>query len=192
MRTQRRGELSVLLDEVRAGGDDARNRLVRAIYAELRRIAHGLMHQERPGRTLQPSALVDETLNRLLEGDVLADVPNRRYHFDAAARVMRQVLVDHARRRGATKTDRGQARQRLDEAFTSFEEQGLDVIDLHGALPHLAPADLPPAKVVDFRLFGGPTVPEVAALLDLSDTTVEADWRFARAWLRDRLGGTPA
>jgi RNA polymerase sigma factor (TIGR02999 family) len=189
MSTQRRVELSVLLDEVRAGGDDARNRLVRAIYAGLRRIAHGLMHQERPGRKLQPGALVDETLIRLLEGDVLADVPNRRYHFAAAARAMRQVLVDHVRRHGATKSDPGGTRQRLDEALNSFEEQGLDVIDLHEALPHLTPAHLRPAQAVDLRFVVGLTVREVAAPLDVSDTTVEADWRFARAWPRDRLGG---
>jgi hypothetical protein len=89
MRTQRRGDLSVLLDEVRAGGDDAGNRLARAIYAEPRRIAHGLMHQVQPGHSLQPSALVDEALIRPLEGDVLADLPNRRYPFTAAARAMR-------------------------------------------------------------------------------------------------------
>jgi RNA polymerase sigma factor (TIGR02999 family) len=192
MRTQRRGELSVLLDEVRAGGDDARNRLVRAVYAELRRIAHGLMHQVQSGHSLQPSALVDEALIRLLVGGVLADVPNRRYPFTAAARAMRQVLVDHARRHGTTKSDPGRGRRRLDEALTSFEEEGLDVVDLREALPHLAPAHLRSTQVVDGRFFGGLTVPEVVAPLDVSDTTVESDWRFARAWLRDRLGGTPA
>jgi RNA polymerase sigma factor (TIGR02999 family) len=189
MRTQRRGELSVPLDEVRAGGDDAQNRAVRAISAELRRIAHGLMHQERPGHPLQPSALVDEAPIRLLEGDVLVDVPNRRYHI-TAARAVRQVLV--ARRHGATRSDPGRARRRLDEALTSFEEQGLDVIDLHEALDHLARAHLRPAQVADLRFVVGLTVSEVAAPLDVSDTTVEADWRFARAWPRDRLAGTPA
>jgi RNA polymerase sigma-70 factor, ECF subfamily len=190
MSTERRGELSILLDEVRAGGADARERLVGAIYAELRRIARGLMHRERPGHTLQPSALVHEALLRLLDGDTLAEVPNRRYLFAAAAQAMRQVLVDHARRRRARKREGQRARVPLDQALSTIEEQGLDVIALHDALDRLAPAHPRPAQVVDLRFFGGLSVPEVAELLGVSDTTVEGDWRFARAWLRRKLGGT--
>jgi hypothetical protein len=99
--TERRGDLTAILSGARSGGIDARERLVRAIYAELRRTAGGLMRRERPGHTLQPSALIHEALLRLLDGDTLADIPNRRYLFAAAAQAMRQVLVDHARRRHA-------------------------------------------------------------------------------------------
>src|SRR5947209_19049303 len=110
MATERRGDLSVLLGEVRAGSPDARDRLVRSIYGELRRTAGWLMRRERPGHTLQPSALVHEALLRLLSGEALADVPNRRYLFAAAAQAMRQVLVDHTRRRRARKREGRHAR----------------------------------------------------------------------------------
>jgi RNA polymerase sigma factor (TIGR02999 family) len=190
MGAERLGDLTALLDEVRVGDDDARDRLVRAIYAELRRIAGGLMHHERPGHTLQPSALVHEAVVRLLDGDVLADVPNRRYLFAAATQAMRQVLVDHARRRRAVKREAGRARVPLDEALAALEEQSVDVIALHEALDRLAREHPRQAQVVDFRFFAGLTVPEVAALLGVSDTTAESDWRFARAWLKGQLGGS--
>jgi RNA polymerase sigma factor (TIGR02999 family) len=187
-----RSDLTAILNEVRSGGADAQKRLVQAIYAELRRTAGGLMHRERPGHTLQPSALVHEALLRLLDGDALAEVPNRRYLFAAAAQAMRQVLVDHARRRHARKRHGNRVRVPLDQVLTGFEEQGLDVIALHEALERLAQEHPRPAQVVTLRFFGGLSVPEVAESLAVSDTTIESDWRFARAWLKGRLGGTPA
>jgi RNA polymerase sigma factor (TIGR02999 family) len=185
MGTEPRGDLTALLAEVHAGREDAQERLVRAIYAELRRIAGGLMRREGPGHTLQPSALVHEALLRLLDGDALADVPNRRYLFAAAAQAMRQVLVDHARRRHAAKRLGGRVRRPLDEALVACEAQGLDILALH----RLARSNPRQAQVVTLRFFGGLSVPEVAAALEVSDTTVEGDWRFARAWLHDELGG---
>jgi RNA polymerase sigma factor (TIGR02999 family) len=190
MDAERRGDLTALLGEVRAGDEDAKDRLVRAIYAELRRLAGGLMHHERPGHTLQPSALVHEALMRLLDGEALAEVPNRRYLFAAAAQAMRQVLVDHARRRRAAKREGGRARVPLDEALVALEEQGLDVLVLHEALDRLAEAHPRQAQVVTLRFFGGLSVPEVAESLAVSATTVESDWRFARAWLKGQLGGS--
>ena len=191
MGTERRGDLTAILSEARSGDIDARERLVRAIYAELRRTAGGLMRRERPGHTLQTTALVHEALLRLLDGDTLADVPNRRYLFAAAAQAMRQVLVDHARRRHARKREGNRVRVPLDQVLAGFDEQGLDVIALHEALERLA-RDYPrPAEVVTLRFFGGLSVPEVAESLAVSDTTIESDWRFARAWLKGRLGGTP-
>jgi RNA polymerase sigma factor (TIGR02999 family) len=189
--TEQWGDLTALLNEVRSGAPDARERLVRSIYAVLRRTAGALMRQERPGHTLQPSALVHEALLRLLEGDALVDVPNRRYLFAATTQAMRQVLVDHARRRNARKRDGNRVRVPLDQVLAGFDEQGLDVIALHEALERLAQEHSRPAQVVDLRYFGGLSVPEVAETLAVSDTTVESDWRFARAWLKGRLGGTP-
>jgi RNA polymerase sigma-70 factor (ECF subfamily) len=190
MDTDRRGDLSGLLGEARAGHADARDRLVRAIYGELRHMAGGLMRHERPDHTLQPSALVHEALLRLLGGEALADVPDRRYLFAAAVRAMRQVLVDHARRRRALKRDGRRVRVPLDRALATLEERGLDVIALHEALEHLAREHPRQAQVVDLRFFGGLSIPEVAAALGVSDTTAEGDWRLARAWLRGRLGGS--
>ncbi len=191
MGTEQRGDLTAILNEVRAGVPDARERLVRAIYAELRRTAGGLMRRERPGHTLQPSALVHEALLRLLDGDTLADVPNRRYLFAAAAQAMRQVLVDHARRRRARKRDGNRVRVPLDQVLAGFDERGLDVIALHEALERLAQDHPRPAQDVDLRFFSGLSIPEVAEALAVSDTTIESDWRFARAWLKGKLGGTP-
>jgi RNA polymerase sigma factor (TIGR02999 family) len=188
--TERRGDLTAILNEARAGETEARDRLVRAIYAELRRTAGGLMRRERPGHTLQPSALVHEALLRLLDGDTLADVPNRRYLFAAAAQAMRQVLVDHARPRHARKRDGDRVRVPMDQVVAGFDEQGLDVIAVYEALERLAREHPRPAQLVDLRFFGGLSVPEVAAALAVSDTTIESDWRFARAWLRGQLGGT--
>jgi RNA polymerase sigma-70 factor (ECF subfamily) len=190
MDTDRRGDLSGLLGEARAGHADARDRLVRAIYGELRHMAGGLMRHERPDHTLQPSALVHEALLRLLGGEALADVPDRRYLFAAAVRAMRQVLVDHARRRRALKRDGRRVRVPLDRALATLEERGLDVVALHEALEHLALEHPRQAQVVDLRFFGGLSIPEVAAALGVSDTTAEGDWRLARAWLRGRLGGS--
>ena len=189
MGTEPRGDLTALLGEVRDGRADAQERLVRAIYAELRRIAGGLLRREEPGHTLQPSALVHEAVLRLLDGDALADVPNRRYLFAAAAQAMRLVLVDHARRRHAAKRLGGRIRRPLDAALVACEEQGLDVLALHEALDRLARSNPRQAQVVTLRFFGGLSVPEVAAALEVSDTTVEGDWRFARAWLHGQLGG---
>jgi RNA polymerase sigma factor (TIGR02999 family) len=190
MGAEDQGELTAILDEVRAGSLEARDRLVRAIYGELRRMASGLMRHERPGHTLQPSALVHEALIRLLSDETAADVPSRRYLFAAAAQAMRQVLVDHARRRGARKREGHRVRVPLDQVLASLDERGVDVIALHEALELLAQAHPRQAQVVDLRYFGGLSVPEVAATLEVSDTTVESDWRFARAWLKGRLGGS--
>jgi RNA polymerase sigma factor (TIGR02999 family) len=149
------------------------------------------MRHERRDHTLQASALVHEALLRLLDGDTLADIPNRRYLFAAAAQAMRQVLVEHARRRSARKREGARVRVPLDQVLAGFDEQGLDVIALHEALERLARDHPRPAQVVDLRFFGGLSIPEVAETLAVSDTTIESDWRFARAWLRGQLGGTP-
>jgi RNA polymerase sigma factor (TIGR02999 family) len=188
MGTDRRDGLDALLAAARAGQPGARDRLIGAIYDELRRRAAKLMRQERPGHTLQPSALVHEALLRLLEGDALADIPDRGCLLAAAAVAMRRVLVDHARRRNAARREGGWARRPLDGALAYFEERGLDVLALHEALDRLAGEHSRPAQVVDLRFFAGLPVPEVAEVLGVSVTTVEGDWRFARAWLLGQLG----
>jgi RNA polymerase sigma factor (TIGR02999 family) len=192
MGAARPDDLSELLGAARAGREGAADRLVAAIYAELRRMADGLMRHERPGHTLQPSDLVHEALLRLLEGDALAEVPNRRYLFAAAARAMRQVLVDHARRRRAARHGGERARRPLDDVLNSYEADRLDLLALDEALDRLAAAHQRPALVIALRFFCGLSVPEVAEVLEVSDTTAESDWRFARAWLRDQLGGPTA
>jgi RNA polymerase sigma factor (TIGR02999 family) len=184
-------DLTALLRQVQGGEEAALDRLVAAIYDELRRVAGGMVRRERPGHTLQPSSLVHEALLRLLDGEALATAPNRRYLYAAAATAMRRVLVDHARRRKARVHGGQWARVPLDEALAAVEGPGLDVLALHEALDRLAAAHPRPARVVTLRYFGGLSVPEAAEALGVSDTTVESDWRFARAWLSRALGGPP-
>jgi RNA polymerase sigma factor (TIGR02999 family) len=188
MFTKRPDDPSALLRELRDGREGAADRLIAAVYDELRRIAGGLMRHERPGHTLQPSAFVHEAVLRLIGGDVLSDLADRHYLFLAASRAMRQVLVDHARKRRTAKRSPGATRLTLDDALAFLEEQSVDVADLHEALEQLAAEYPRQAQVVDLRFFGGRTVPECAELLDVSDTTVETDWRFARTWLKGRIG----
>ena len=188
MGTQRPGDPTRLMDEAR-GGAYAMDRLVRLIYAELRRMAAGLMHLEWPGHTRQPSDLVHELLPRLLEAGTLADVPNRRCLFAAAAKAMRHVLIDHARQRPVRNREVGRIRVPLDETLAYLEEQHIDIVTVHEALDRLALQHSRTAQVIELRFFGGLTVPEVAEVLDVSETTVEGDWRVARAWLHGELGG---
>src|SRR5436305_1937457 len=110
MDEQHGDDVSILIDEARAGGKVAKDRLLRAIYGELHRIAEVLMRGERPGHTLQPSALVNEAVIRLLDGEAIEKAPNRRYLFGAAAKAMRQVLVDHHRGRNAGMREGGRKR----------------------------------------------------------------------------------
>jgi RNA polymerase sigma factor (TIGR02999 family) len=182
------GELSTLLVAIRAGDHDALDRLVELIYDELRRMARRMLRHERPDHSLQPSALVNETLLRLLGGNTLLAAPNRGFLF-AAARAMRRVLVDHARRRRASKRSRPGLRISLDEALAVSQQQGLDLLDLHEALERLACKYPRPARVVELKFFGGLSIPDIAIVVGVSDTTVEADWRLARAWLHGQIRG---
>jgi RNA polymerase sigma factor (TIGR02999 family) len=182
------GKLTVVLHEARAGDKGARDRLVQGVYGELRRMADGMMRRERPDHTLQPSALVNEVLIRLFESDSLTRATDRRYLFAAAAQAMRQVLVDHARRRHAAKRAGNRDRVPLDNALAYFEEQHLDVIALNEALDRLMALNERQGLIVALRFFAGLSVPEVAEVLDVSAGTVEADWRIARAWLHVQLG----
>jgi RNA polymerase sigma factor (TIGR02999 family) len=180
-------EVTTLLEEMRAGSPGAREKLVELVYQELRRLAAGLLRRERPGHTLQPTALVHEALLRLLRPDALGGAQNRAQLLAAAARAMRRVLVDHARRRAADKRGGGQPPLLLDEALDYFTEQRLDLLALHEALDRLAELHARQAQVVELRFFGGFTVEEIAAQLQMSVSTVESDYRKAAAFLRSLL-----
>ena len=190
MSDEERGDLTAMLSEIRAGCPEAKDRLIQAIYDELLRTAGGLMRRERPDHTLEPAALVHEAMMRLLRENAFAEFSDRRQLFAAASQAMRQVLVEHARRRNAGKRQGGWTRVPLDQILASFDEQGLDVIGLYQVLDRLAQAYPRQAEVVTLRFFCGLSIPEVAATLAVSETTVETDWRFARAWLRSQLGGS--
>ena len=182
-------DLTRLIGAARDGRGDARAELVGAIYGEMRRMAGALMGRERPDHTLQPSALVHEALLRLFDGATLKRASDRRYLFAAAAQAMRQALVDHARKRKAAKRDGGLGRERepLDAALAAVEARGLDVLAVHEAVDRLMVLDERQGLGVVLRFFAGLTAVEAADVLDVSLATVEADWRFARAWLRSQL-----
>jgi len=189
MSTVRQQELAPHAARVQTGDERARGERIAAVYDELRRVASRLMRQERPNHTLSPTAVVNEAVVRLM-GDAGVDRMSDRGHlFATAARVMREVLIDHARRRGANRRGGGRQRVPLDLVLDYFEEQNLDVVVVHEALHRLAAQNERQAQVMTLRYFGGLTISEVAEALKLSPVTVERDWRLARAWLRDQLRG---
>jgi RNA polymerase sigma-70 factor, ECF subfamily len=189
MGTESQSELTAILGRARAGDEQARGELVALVYDELRRVASRLMRRERPDQTLSPTAVVHEAVIRLLGESVLDKAADRSFLFAAAARAMREVLIDHARRRGADRRGGNRRRVPLDAAVDYFEGQGLDVVAVHEALDRLAEVDARQAQVMTLRYFGGMTVSEVSEALGVSTVTVERDWRLARAWLVGRLGG---
>lgn len=182
------GEVTRLLRELETGGDAARERLFELAYEELRALAAGLMRSERPEHTLQPTALVHEAAARLLDAQALKSAPNRAYFFGAMARAMRRVLVDHARRRSAARRGGDSLRVPLDDTIEQLEAtHAVDLVSLDEALETLGELHSRQAEVVMLRFFAGFTMSEIAQQLEVSVSTVEADWRLARAWLHSRL-----
>jgi RNA polymerase sigma-70 factor (ECF subfamily) len=189
MDTEPQRELTLILGRARDGDDRARGELVALVYDELRRVATRLMRRERADHTLSPTAVVHEAVIRLLGESVLDKAADRSFLFASAARAMREVLIDHARRRAADRRGGGRRRVPLDAVVDYFQGQGLDLVAVHEALDRLAERDGRQAQVMTLRYFGGMTVPEVATALGVSTVTVERDWRLARAWLAGQLGG---
>ncbi len=177
-----------LLTEASHGRREAWNQLVPLVYQELRKLADVEMRRERAGHTLQPTALVSEAYLRLVEQNE-AGFNNRTHFFGAAARVMRRILVDHARSRLAAKRGGDAVRRHLDESLISFEDRSTDVLALDEALLRLAQLDTQQARIVELRFFGGLTVEETAQVLCTSPSSVERGWRIARAWLLRAISG---
>jgi RNA polymerase sigma factor (TIGR02999 family) len=172
-----------------AGDERALDRLVPAVYAELRRQAERQLRRESAGHTLQPTALVHEAYLRLVDQRE-AKWEGRSQFFGVAAQLMRRILVDHARGRGAAKRGGGAARVTLAEGSAEAAEGEVDVLALDEALTRLATLDARQARVVELRYFAGLGVEEVAQVLDVSPATVKREWTMARAWLRRELGAT--
>jgi RNA polymerase sigma factor (TIGR02999 family) len=159
------------------------------VYAELRRIAAREMRREKPGRTLQTTALVHEAYLRLLK-DASLSFESRAHFLGVAARAMREILIEHARARSARKRGGGAVRLTLDDLVAPVSSPSIDVLALDEALQRLARLDERHARVVELRYFGGLSVEETAAALELSPATVKRDWTLARAWLFRELAGT--
>jgi RNA polymerase sigma-70 factor (ECF subfamily) len=182
-------DLTSIVGLARAGDEQAGGELLGLVYDELSEVASRLMRKERADHTLSPTAVVHEAVIRLLGHSVLDGPADRGYLFASAARAMREVLIDHARRRAADRRGGSRRRVPLDLVADYFEEQGLDVAAVHEALDRLAGWNDRQAQVMTLRYFGGLTVPEVASALGISTVTAERDWRLARAWLGVQLRG---
>jgi RNA polymerase sigma factor (TIGR02999 family) len=167
--------------------------LLPALYAELRRVAATLTAQRRPGQTLTPTALVHEAYLRLVKGQG-AGWQGKRHFFGAAARAMREILIEQARRNGRLKRGGRGRRLELDEGLAWVEAPADDVLALDEAIQQLQAVDARLAEIVMLRYYSGLSVAETAAVVGVSVSTLTRDWRYARAWLAGVLGkaGAPA
>ena len=178
--------ITVLVHEYASGDKSALDRLLPLIYAELRRIAERHLRGERPGHTLQPTALVHEMYARLA-GQASPDVRDRIHFLSIAAQVMRQILIDHARTKYAQKRGGRQEKLSLDEAQGACMEKPAIMVQIDDALNELAHQDPRKARLVEMRFFGGLTAEESAVVLDLPVNAVRRELRVAQAWLQREL-----
>ena len=170
-----------LLGKWREGDREALQALLPLVYNELHAVAHRCLQRERVGHTLQSSALVHEAYLRL-GGQHPPDTSGRAHFVALAARLMRQILVDYARAHRAAKRG-GDCRVELEEAIAAPQGNGTDVIAIDEALHQLAELDEQQSRIVELRFFGGLTIAETAAVLEISPATVKRDWNVAKAWL---------
>ena len=170
-----------------AGGDrEALDRLTPRVYGELRRMAGNFMQNERPGRTIQTTALVHEAYLRLIDVDNI-EWEHRAHFFAVCAQIMRRILLEGARKRATSKRGGGLPQVNLDQIPDVGSGRARELIALDNALDRLSTADPRKAQVIELRFFGGLTVDETAAVLKVSPDTVTRDWRSARAWLLSEI-----
>jgi RNA polymerase sigma factor (TIGR02999 family) len=187
MQTDSPKEITRLLVAWGDGDQLALEELAPLVHSELHRLAHHYMGRERPGHTLQTSALVNEAYIRLIDWKNVR-WQNRAHFFAVSAQLMRRILVDFARERHYLKRGGGALRVSLDEAAAFPVERGTDLVALDEALVVLAEVDRRKGQVVEMRFFGGLSVKEVAEVLKVSEETVMRDWRLAKVWLLRELG----
>jgi RNA polymerase sigma factor (TIGR02999 family) len=174
-----------LLLRWKGGDQDALQKLLPLVYDELRRIARYHLQGERSDHTLQSTALVHEAYLRLLDQQPL-QVQSRAHFVAVSSRLMREILVDHARKRGAAKRGSGY-KLTIDKALAIAEEPDYDLLALDDALQELARMDPQQAQIVELRFFGGLTIEEISSVLGISPATIKRDWTTARAWLHREL-----
>lgn len=174
-----------LLGSWRSGDEEALERLTPLVYNELRRLAGNYMRSERPGHTLQATAVVNEAYMRMVGMDV--SWQNRAHFFAIAARMMRRILVDHAKAHKRVKRGGDKTTLELDEALVIGSEPDHDILNLDEALQRLASQDQRKADLVELHYFGGLTYDELAEAMEISPATVHRDLRMAKAWLHNEL-----
>ena len=182
-----RARITGILRAAEAGNPEQLDDLLPLVYDELRALAATFLRRERADHTLQATALAHEAWLRLVDTEQI-HWQGRSHFLGIAARVMRRVLIDHARAVGAQKRGGGRRRVTLSEMTPLLGQSEVDVLALDEALTELAALDARKARVVEFRFFSGMSMREVAEALGVSQTTAEEDWYFARAWLARRLG----
>jgi RNA polymerase sigma factor (TIGR02999 family) len=182
-------ELTRILSAVEQGDPHAAAELLPLVYDELRKLAAVHLANEKPGQTLQPTALVHEAYLRLVGGDSLTDWSGRGHFFAAAAEAMRRILIEGARKRGRLKRGGNRQRLDLDALQLSVHEVGDELLALDEALAELAVKHPDKAELVKLRYFAGLTVAEAAQALGVSTSTADRHWTYARAWLYRRIVG---
>lgn len=178
-------EITQLLNRWSDGDDTARDRVAPLIYEELKQIARGVFHSENAGHTLQPTALVHEAYEKLI--GVELEWQNRGHFFALAARMMRRLLVNHANNRSAKKRGGGALKVTLHETSVQEADTEEEILALDEALTQLATHDERQSQVLELHYFGGLTQPEIAEVLEVSESTVRRDFKLARIWLRKLL-----
>ena len=179
-------EVTALLVDWSKGDQAALDKLMPMVNAELHRLAHHYMRMERPGHTLQTTALINEAYLRLIDQH---DVrwQNRAHFFGIAAQLMRRILVDHARSHSRLKRGADARQVSLDEAALVSEGRAAELVDLDDALKSLTAIDARKSQVVELRFFGGLSIEETAEVMKVSARTVEREWNMAKAWLRREI-----
>jgi RNA polymerase sigma factor (TIGR02999 family) len=182
-------DVTHILSAVEHGDPQAAGELLPLVYAELRRLAKQRLAREKPGQTLQATALVHEAYLRLVDAEVIQRWESRGHFFAAAAEAMRRILVDNARRKGAEKHGGRWARQELDDVDIAAPAPSEDLLALDDALAKLEANDPVKAQLVKLRHFAGLSEEDAARALGVSRATVQRHWRYAKAWLLDELRG---
>jgi RNA polymerase sigma factor (TIGR02999 family) len=181
-------DVTRILSAIEQGDPHAAGQLLPLVYNELRQLAAQKLAQEKPGQTLEATALVHEAYLRLVGTGAEAHWDNRRHFFAAAAEAMRRILVDQARRKQTHKHGGGRQREELDADALVAPEPDLDLLALDAALHRLAAHDPLKAKLVELRYFAGLTGDQAAGVLGLSASSADREWVYTRAWLRRELG----
>ena len=183
-------EVTRILSAIEQGDPQAAEQILPLVYDELRRLAARKMARETPGQTLQATALVHEAYLRLLENDSTRPWNSRGHFFAAAAEAMRRILVERARHKRSRKAGGNRRRQELPDIEAAEGGPQLDLLALHEALTKLENQDKRKAELVKLRFFAGLTIAEVAQVLDISTSTADNDWAYARSWLRLEIEGS--
>jgi RNA polymerase sigma factor (TIGR02999 family) len=180
-------EVTHILDRIEQGDPSAAQQLLPLVYDELRRLAAQRLAQEKPGQTLQATALVHEAYLRLVGGEQAQGWNGRGHFFAAAAEAMRRILVDQARRKHSQRRGGGRKRQPLEEVDAAGPGPSDDLLAVHEALERFEKVDPLKAELVKLRYFAGLSLPRAAEALGISDTTADRYWAYARAWLHAQL-----